>query len=78
MSIGGRRGCGRVIQPRIADFPPGLGSTARVWLAVLPRDVAVTRVHFARKHELGIGDNVVVPSQPPARQCGYEWSRTLL
>jgi hypothetical protein len=68
---------GRTIEPRFADFPSGTQSRARLWLAVLPRDVAVTHVHFARKHKAGDSDNIVVPSQPPARQCGYEWSQTL-
>jgi hypothetical protein len=68
---------GRTIEPRFAHFPAAAKSRARLWLAVLPRDVAVTHVHFARKHEAGDTDNIVVPSQPAARQCGYEWSDTL-
>jgi hypothetical protein len=68
---------GRTVQPRMARFPAGLGSRARVFLAVLPRDVAVTRVHFARRHEVGRSDTLVLPTRPPARQCGYEHSDSL-
>jgi hypothetical protein len=55
----------------MARMPSGLGTRAKVYLAVLPRNVAVTRVHFARKHVQGRSDNAVVPTRPAAEQCGY-------
>lgn len=66
-----RLSTGREVQPRMARMPSGLGTHASVYLAVLPRNVAVTRVHFARKHERGRSDNAVLPTRSPAEQCGY-------
>jgi hypothetical protein len=39
---------------------------------VLPRRAAVTRVHFARRHEQGRSDMLALPTRAPARQCGYK------
>jgi hypothetical protein len=55
----------------MAGFPGGLGSRAKVFLAVLPRRLEVTRVHFARRHEVGRSDTLALPTRAPARQCGY-------
>jgi hypothetical protein len=68
---------GRTMHPQMARFPAGLGSRARVFLAVLPRRLAVTRVHFARRHEQGRSDTLTLPTRAPARQCGYQVFDTL-
>jgi hypothetical protein len=63
---------GSTVHPQMTRFPAGLGSRARVFLAVLPRRAAVTRVHFARRHEQGRSDMLALPTRAPARQCGYK------
>jgi hypothetical protein len=62
---------GRTMHPQMARFPSGLGSRAKVFLAVLPRRLEVTRVHFSRRHEQGRSDTLALPTRAPARQCGY-------
>jgi hypothetical protein len=62
---------GRTVHPRMTRFPAGLGSRARVFLAVLPRRAEATRVHFSRRHEQGRSDTLALPTRAPARQCGY-------
>jgi hypothetical protein len=68
---------GRTMHPQMARFPAGLGSRAKVFLAVLPRRAEVTRVHFARRHEEGRSDTLALPTRAPARQCGYRIFDTL-
>jgi hypothetical protein len=56
----------------MARFPAGLGSRAKMFLAVFPRRLEVTRLHFARRHEQGRSDTLALPTRAPARQCGYQ------
>jgi hypothetical protein len=62
---------GRTVEPRMASFPAGLNSRAKVFLAVLGPHVAVTRVQFGRHRSAG----TTMPTVPPAAQCGYEVER---
>jgi hypothetical protein len=63
---------GRSVRAQMARFPSGLGSRAKVFLAVLPRRAVVLGVHFARRHEQGRSDTLKLPTRAPAAQCGYE------
>jgi hypothetical protein len=62
---------GRDLQARTAKMPAGLDTNAKVYLAVLPRNVAVTRVRFARKHVRGRTNVAIMPTRAPSEQCGY-------
>jgi hypothetical protein len=68
---------GRTVEARMAPYPSGLGTHAKVFLAVLPRDVAVARVRFAGQRREGVSDTVKLPTRAPERQCGYEATRTV-
>jgi hypothetical protein len=61
---------GRRVDARLAAFPRGLGIKAKVFLAVLDRRVAVTRVRLAGPRK--VAGTVALPGHTPARQCGYE------
>jgi hypothetical protein len=67
---------GRTMHPQMARFPGGLGSRAKVFLAVIPRRLEVTRVHFSRRHGPGRSDTLALPTRAPARQCGYRFFDT--
>jgi hypothetical protein len=68
---------GRRVRARLAAFPRGLGSRNKVFLAVLPRHVAITRVHFVGPHAHGSATTAALPTRAPSRQCGYETTNAL-
>jgi hypothetical protein len=63
---------GRKVAKRLTAFPRRLHTRGGAFLAVLPRDAAVTAVRFA-----GLKGSIAMPLRPARRQCGYTFESEL-